>query len=173
MNAIRNARIVTAEDDFTQVGPDRAEYNLLADAVREKVHTDFVIENIGGVRSPIAKGKITYADLVAVDPFANTIVTFKASGAELVALLQQERPAVSGVRYGFVDAKITNVTINGEPLDPSRYYSGATNSYYAKFILKGFGSQIDTKLGRLDALVEYIRAKKSVSPAYDGRSSSR
>ena len=86
-----------AEGDFATKGADHAEYNLVADAIREQMGVDFDIENMGGVRSPLAKGPITYADMVNMDPFGNTIVTFRATGKQIKAMLMQDRPR--RVRY--------------------------------------------------------------------------
>lgn len=158
-----------AAGDFADKGGDYAEYNLVADAVRESLGLDFDIENMGGVRAPLTKGPITYADMVTMDPFGNTIVLFKATGRQLKDILAKHRPVVSGIRYVDDHGTLTEATIGGQPIEDDRTYSGATNSYYAPFILKGIADQRDTKKPRLDTVIAYIRAHKTVAPAYDGR----
>ena len=61
------------------------------------------------------------------------------------------------------------VSINGQPLDDARTYSGVTNSYFAGVALKGNTTVQDTGKARLDVLISYIRQKGTVRPAYDGR----
>ena len=52
--------------------------------------------------------------------------------------------------------------------DDNKTYSGVTNSYFAKIILKGINAT-DTGRQRLDILSEYIRQKGTISPVYDSR----
>lgn len=159
-----------AADDFTGKCGDFAEYNLVADAVREIVGTDIALENMGGVRAPLLRGRITRADLVAMDPFTNTVVTFTITGRKLKRILQRYAPAVSGMRYRLEDGVLVESTINGEPLQDSRRYKGATNSYFAMRALKGSGVRYeDTGKRRLEVLTEYIRKKGVIYPRYDGR----
>ena len=161
--------IGVAQDDFTRKGQDYAEYNLMADAMRAAAGTEFDLQNFGGVRAPLVRGPVTYADLVAADPFSNTIITFKIMGRQLKALLEKERPAVSGIRYVVEYGKLKEATIGGQPIEDSRVYFGSTNSYYALFILKDIPEKTDTGVSRIGALVEYIRRQKTIKPAYDGR----
>jgi 5'-nucleotidase / UDP-sugar diphosphatase len=157
-----------AAGEFATRGDDLAEYHLMADALRESLTADFAMENMGGIRSPLLRGAITKADLVNLDPFSNTVVTFEATGRQIRDLLQRYSPPVSGIRYRVQNKALTEVTIGGQPLDDAKTYKGVTNSYFAGFALKGF-TVTDTKRPRLDVLIEYIRAKGTVRPAYDGR----
>ncbi len=160
--------VAKAADDFSSRGDDAAPYNLVADAVRETFQTDLDFENSGGVRSPLVAGDVTRADLVALDPFDNTVVLFKATGAEIKAILAQHAPFVSGVRYRLVNGQVAEATIGGQAIDDGRTYSGSTNSYFAGFALRGI-TQENTKRSRLEVLTSYVKAKGTVSPAYDGR----
>jgi 5'-nucleotidase len=158
-----------ASGEFSSRGDDMAEYNLMADALRESAHADFAVENMGGIRSPLLKGAITRADLVTLDPFNNTVVTFKATGLQIRQILQRYAPAVSGIRYRLENKVLVEATIGGEPLDDSRTYTGVTNSYFAGYAIKGATDIQDTKKPRLDVLIQYIREKGTIRPAYDGR----
>ncbi|MCX6544093.1 MAG: bifunctional UDP-sugar hydrolase/5'-nucleotidase [Acidobacteria bacterium] len=154
--------------DFSTRGDDEAPYNLVADAVREMVGAEFELENVGGVRAPLVSGPITRADLVTMDPFDNTVITFKATGRQIRDILSRYTPYVSGLRYRLVSGKLADVTINGQPLDDEKTYAGATNSYFAGVALKGI-TQENTGRNRLDVVTEYVKKKGSVEPAYDGR----
>lgn len=161
--------IAEAEGDFAEKGGDHAEYNLVADAVRERMGVEFDLENMGGVRAPLAKGPITYGDMITMDPFGNTIVTFRATGRQLKEILAKNRPAVSGIRYVYDKGMLTESSIGGKPIEDEKVYSGATNNYYANFILKDISDKTDTRKPRLDEVLAWLRTKKTVLPAYDKR----
>jgi 2',3'-cyclic-nucleotide 2'-phosphodiesterase (5'-nucleotidase family) len=158
-----------AGGEFASRGDDQAEYNLVADAVRESFNVEFGMENMGGVRAPLIRGAITKADLVTLDPFSNTVITFTATGKQIRDILQRHSPAVSGIRYRLENRELVEITIGGQPLDDARVYRGVTNSYFAGVALKGLTTLQDTGKARLDVLVNYIRQKGTVRPAYDGR----
>jgi 5'-nucleotidase/UDP-sugar diphosphatase len=125
-------------------------------------------ENNGGVRAPIIAGPITRGDAIAVDPFENTVVTFSVTGRDIRRILRQHAPGVSGLRYRLVNGELREVTVGGKPLEDDRLYTGASNSYFAGYGLKGIEVK-DTGRVRLDVLIEYIRRKGTVQPSYDGR----
>jgi 2',3'-cyclic-nucleotide 2'-phosphodiesterase (5'-nucleotidase family) len=159
-----------AGEDFTQRGADEAEYHLVADAVREALGADVGIENMGGVRAPLIRGPITYGDMVTLDPFPNTIVTFRATGRQLMEVLQRARPAVSGIRYVVEGDRLVEATINGRPIEDDRVYTGTTNSYMAGIpAFRDITDRTDTKRPRLDTVVAHIKAAGTIRPKYDGR----
>ncbi len=163
-------RIGTAAADFTQLGHDRAEYNLAADALRAKTGAQVAVENIGSIRAPLVRGPITYGDLITMDPFGNTIVTMRVTGAQLLKLLAERRPAVSGVRYRMRQRSLVAASIGADPVDASRKYTLATSSFFARDpLLNDAEDRKDTGALHLDALIEFIRTKGTVRPEYDGR----
>jgi 5'-nucleotidase len=168
--APRYAEVVgEASGEFSSRGDDMAEYNLMTDALRESTHADFAVENMGGIRAPLLKGTVTRGDLVTLDPFSNTVVTFKLTGKELRQVLQRYAPAVSGIRYRLENRTLVDATVAGAPLDDGRTYTGVTNSYFAGYAIKGATDISDTKKPRLDVLIQYIRDKGTIRPSYDGR----
>jgi 2',3'-cyclic-nucleotide 2'-phosphodiesterase (5'-nucleotidase family) len=152
--------------DFTEI--DLANYNLVTDAIRETYGTEIALENTGGVRAPLIKGNITREDLTQLDPFANTVVTFKITGRQLKDVLLRSRPAVSGVRYRVEGQQLTEASVAGKPVVDTQVYTGVTNSYMAGTALAGI-SVVDTKRARLDVILEYVRKKGTVVPVHDGR----
>ncbi len=157
-----------AADDIADRGDDWGEYNLVADLIREAMGTDFEFENIGGVRAPLIKGNITLADVIDMDPFQNYVMTFKLTGRQLKEIVIKARPFVSGIRYRLVNGELADVTVDGKPVDDNHVYTGATNSYFAGYALKGIQVHNTGKLRR-DVLIEQIRKKGTVKPDYDGR----
>jgi 5'-nucleotidase len=157
-----------AASDVSARCDDRAEYNLVADAVRSTFGTEIEFENMGGVRAPLVAGPITRGDVIAMDPFDNTVLAFSLPGREVKRILQQYAPAVSGLRYRIENGTLVEATIGGQPIDDDRVYSGTTNSYFATCALKGIELR-ETGRYRLDVLLDYIRRQGSVQPTYDGR----
>jgi 5'-nucleotidase/UDP-sugar diphosphatase len=157
-----------ATDDFTERCDDMAEYNLMADSIRAAMGTDIEFENLGGVRAPLIKGDIRLEDLVDMDPFDNYVMTFKINGRQLKEILLKTHPAVSGIRYRLVNGALEEVTVDGRPVDDNHLYTGATNSYFAGYALKGIAVTNTGKLRR-DVFIEQIRKAGTVTPKYDGR----
>jgi 5'-nucleotidase / UDP-sugar diphosphatase len=157
-----------AAADFIERGADLAPYNLMADCIRDAFKTDIELENLGGIRAPLVKGNITREDLVTMDPFDDTVVTFKITGRELKNILQSQHPAVSGIRYRIENGAVVKATVAGEPLNENRTYTGSTNSYFARRFMKDIKVQ-DTGKRPVDVLADYIRKKGTVRPVYDGR----
>ncbi len=159
-----------AAADFTKKGQDNAEYNLVADAVREEIAVEFELENLGGVRAPLIKGPVTYGDMVSMDPFGNTIVTFDVTGRQLKDILVRVRPGVSGIRYALNGRVLLEATIGGKPIEDVRVYHGATNSFLAAQPgMRDISNKVDTKKPRLETVLHWLETHKTLTPAYDGR----
>ncbi len=62
--------------------------NLCADAYRRIGNADIGLVNGGGIRDDLPKGNITYADMLAIHPFGNTLCVAEASGQEILDLLE-------------------------------------------------------------------------------------
>ena len=62
--------------------------NFCADAYRIIGNADIGLLNGGGIRADLPKGDITYADIIAVHPFGNTLCTAYVTGAEVADLLE-------------------------------------------------------------------------------------
>ncbi len=157
-----------ATDDISDQGDDLGPYNLVSDLIREHYGTDIELENTGGIRAPLVKGNITLEDLVNMDPFDNTLITFKVTGLQLKEILRRFRPAVSGLRYRLENGELKEVTIAGQPVVDSRTYSGVTNSYLAERAFKGIEFANTGKVRR-NLIIDLIRKKGTVKPVYDGR----
>ena len=123
--------------------PESPLSNLLADIMvwaGEKYgeKPDIGIYNIGGVRASIAKGEITYGDVVDVAPFENKICFITLSGENLLTLFGQiAHRGGEGVSHGVrlvitPDGKLVGASLNGHDIDPKRDYRIATIDYVAQ-----------------------------------------
>lgn len=154
--------------------------NLIADAYLENGKTQIALQNPGGIRTRILKGKISWGDAFEVLPFQNTLVTLKLTGAQLKKTLSWDLLAVSGLRVR-LDLKkprgqrlISATLSNGTPIQDTESYTVTTNDFVLAggdgFSEVGKGSEIkDTGILLRDVFVDYIKAHVVLSPAVDGR----
>ncbi len=160
--------------------------DLVADAFREKGKTQIAIQNIGGIRTKIVKGKITWGNVFEVLPFQNTMITLKLTGAQMKKTLERGLvtsvgvAAVSGVRVRLDRTKpdgqrvVSLILLDGAPVDDSKLYSVTTNDFVLAggdgFTELAKGTDImDTGILLRDVLVDYIKARRVLSPTLDGR----
>ncbi|MCR2832545.1 bifunctional metallophosphatase/5'-nucleotidase [Parerythrobacter lacustris] len=156
--------------------------NLIADAQlfgTSEAGAQIALMNNSGVRTglvPAADGTVTYGDIYAVQPFGNTLITKSFTGAQLLALLEQQFDDEGFVQTfspsaGFAmtydmrrpaGQRLVSATLNGEPIDPAKTYRVTMNSFLAaggdSFTVFNEGSSVTVGAVDLDAMEEYLRA---------------
>lgn len=171
--------------------------NLVADAMLDRVKDQGIsiaIQNGGGLRAGIAAGQVTMGDVLGVLPFQNTLSTFQATGATVLAALENglsqidegagRFPQVAGMRYVLDPAAdpgarvVSAEVMEGGawvPLDPARTYGVVTNNYmrgggdgYAMFKTDGMNAY-DFGPDLADVLAAYMAANAPYQPFTDGR----
>lgn len=150
--------------------------------------------NPGGLRADLLFGEdgtVTYKDAAEVQPFANTLITFDLTGAQIrEALEQQWQPEGSersklhlgiseGLSYTYVEdavqgEHIKDITFQGEQLDEEATFRVAANAFLAtggdNFAAFAAGANhADSGQVDLDATVNYFKAHDVVDPAPLGR----
>lgn len=70
--------------------------NFVADAYRSLTNADIAFVNGGGIRADISEGKITYGDLLNVQPYGNMICVVEATGLEIRDALEMSYRRVEG-----------------------------------------------------------------------------
>jgi 5'-nucleotidase len=151
--------------------------------------------NPGGIRADFdaeasaggeANGQITYGEAFTVQPFNNLVVTQTLTGAQLDAVLEQQFAGQAGqtttkilqVSAGFtytysssaaLGSKVSNLALNGTPIDPAASYRVTTNDFLANggdgFSTLTGGTDRATAPGfDIDALVAYLGAGAPVPP---------
>lgn len=184
---IKSANVRTRE---TNMG------NFIADVYRQATGADVGLANGGSIRADaiIKPGVLTRRDVLSVLPFNNRIVKIQIRGAVLRAALEYgvasigteahpgRFPQVSGVRFAY-DAsrrpgnRLTELTVNGKPLEDRKMYTLATTSYVV--VDKGDGYDMFTNptfvIGpeqgprESDILEKAIAAVPAIAPKVDGR----
>lgn len=143
--------------------------------------------NPGGIRADLdadqssggeAFGQVTYGEAFTVQPFNNLVVTQTFTGAQLKNVLEQQFVGFAGqttqrilqVSAGLTytwsasaapGSKVTNLALNGTPIDPAANYLVTTNDFLANggdgFSNLTLGSGRVTAPGfDVDALVAYL-----------------
>jgi 2',3'-cyclic-nucleotide 2'-phosphodiesterase (5'-nucleotidase family) len=161
--------------------------NFVCEAMRKAVNADFSFINLGGVRSDIPMGNVTYRHVFNAMPFDNMIVTLLVDGNYLKRIIETR---VAGTRQGLLLAggkvifsrrradfdRVTYLEIGGEPWDPNKIYRVATTD----FLLAGNAGLallttlpenqiIRHEINLRDAMADYFRNHSPVRVEIDDR----
>lgn len=113
---------------------------FIASVMKDKTRADFAIMNSGGIRDSLPVGKISYKDILKVQPFGNTLVYIDMSGAEALDYLKAAAKMspgsgafaqFAGVTLRIVGGEVQQALIGGQPIDPARRYRLALNNFTA------------------------------------------
>jgi 5'-nucleotidase/UDP-sugar diphosphatase len=153
---------------------------LIARAMQERTGADLAIMNSGGVRDSLPEGRITYRDVLKVQPFANQVSLVRLSGAELLKYLEATAkmsagsgafPQTVGVQMVIEGGVLKEAKVGGQPIDARREYRLALNNFqagggdgYPK--LSDHPGHVNTGFNDADVLREFI-AKRSPIRAAD------
>lgn len=186
--------------------------DLTADAYRYVLGAEIGFSNGGGIRDSIAAGNITYNDTLRVFPFGNMGCVAEVTGQQIKDALEmgarnypEENGAlqqVSGLTYtidssipssvqlddkrNFVAVtgpyRVTDIMVNGEPLDLNRTYTLASHNYLLKdggdgmTMFAGCNIVKDEVMADVDLLSAYVRdnlggvvGEEYANPAGQGR----
>ena len=164
----------------------------VAEAMLARVQSqgiEVALQNGGGVRASIDAGAITMGEVLTVLPFQNTLSTFQVDGSTILAALENgvsqvesnagRFPQVAGMRFTYnpnatAGARIRDVIIGDEPLDPDRVYGMVSNNYirnggdgYAMF--RDAEAAYDFGPDLADVLAEYFAQNTPFEPMVDDR----
>ena len=196
---IKRAFIGSTEDR----GSESDAGNMIADAqlwATQANGAQIAFMNPGGIRSDLlfarsgneaVDGIVTYAEAFTMQPFSNILMTFPMTGAQIVAVLEEQcqpstasRPFLhlgvsNGLTYDLsktivagtcTGITVSDVELNGDPLDPNATYVVTVNNFLAdggdNFTTFGdidqalrVGGGID-----LDELINYLGSEGPIDP---------
>ncbi|WP_448006040.1 bifunctional metallophosphatase/5'-nucleotidase [Agromyces bauzanensis] len=152
---------------------------------------DVTFMNPGGLRADLASGEVTYREAANVQPFANTLVAMDLTGAQIKAVLEEQwqpagasRPFLklgvsAGLEYTYdptapAGSHITEILLEGAPLDPNAVYSVGVNSFLASggdnfFTLDDGANKSDSGKIDLESMVDYFAAFGTATPDFAQR----
>lgn len=167
--------------------------NLIADsqlAATRRSGAQIALMNPFGIRTslnPDPDGRVTYADLYAVQPFGNTLMVRAYTGAQLRAVLEQQLDrkiilAAAGLTYAYDRSRppgshILDARVGTAPLDDAATYRVTMNNFLA-FGGDGFstltaGRDVAGGPSDLDALATYLPPDRPITPPATGRTVDR
>lgn len=161
--------------------------NTVVDAMRFQTGADFAFINLGGIRSDIKQGPVTYRNVFDVMPFDNLVISFNCSG-EFLKRIIETRVAdtragliVSGVKVVYSRKRknfdrISELYIGGEPWDPNKIYKVTSTD----FLMQGnAGLTLLTQVPETDityhqinlrdAIVHYFKNNSPIKTKLDDR----
>lgn len=168
--------------------------NLIAQAIMESVGADIGLTNGGGIRGDRtydAGAKLTRKDILGELPFGNVTLLIELSGADLLEALENgvsevenkagRFPQIAGMTMVYdpsapAGSRVIEVKVGGAALDKNRAYLVATNDYIqaggdgyaslkrAKIIIDASGATL-----MATTVINYVEKAKTISPATDGR----
>jgi 5'-nucleotidase len=169
-----------------------ADAELAATRAPDKGGAEIAFMNSGGVRTSLTQrpnGTVTYADLFAVQPFSDVLVTLTLTGAQIKTVLEEQwsdptTPRMLQVSGGFTymwdGARASrdrvlrgSLTLDGTPIQPQASYRVAVPDFLADggdgLVTFREGKDRRTAMSDLDATEAYFRANAPISPPASGR----
>ena len=147
---------------------------FIASAMMKKAKADLAIMNSGGVRDSMNPGKVSYKDVLKVQPFGNTLVYIDMNGKELMDYLNAAAKMTAGsgafaqfagVRMVIAGGAVQSASIAGQPVDPAKTYRLALNNFQANGgdgypKLSGHPGYVNTGFVDADMMREFFAAQK-------------
>ena len=166
--------------------------NLVADSLRIQTGADIGVCGGGAIRSDLEKGDITYDMVLTVLPFQSQGVIIRATGQQILDGLEWGARSVPDEHGGFLqvsglsyeidvsvpsgcrndengmmtgiegERRVRSVMVNGQPIDPAKFYTVASTDYYLLDNGDGFtafsGAEVLQSQFKLDSqmLIDYI-----------------
>ncbi|WP_235847680.1 bifunctional 2',3'-cyclic-nucleotide 2'-phosphodiesterase/3'-nucleotidase [Paenibacillus tuaregi] len=156
--------------------------NLIADAMRVTMNSDFAFMNPGGIRADLPKGDIKFSDLAKIQPFGNSLVKLEVTGAQIKKLLEQQwgsKPdgsadtktlQISGLKYTAdfskpIEGRVTKLVKADDqetPITDDGIYTITVNNFMAaggdnyKVLTEAKDITTGNTINDLDAFYNYI-----------------
>jgi 5'-nucleotidase len=180
------------EAGMSAIGALIADAQLAATCARDQGGAQVAFMNAGGIRNDFLfepsgderEGQVTYAELFAVHPFGNYLVTMSLTGAQIHSLLEQQwldRQSLNvlipsrGFSYAWSEERPSgervdpaSIAIDGVPVGPHERYRVTVNSFLAGggdgFPVLIEGTDRHNGLLDIDALENYLKARSPIAP---------
>lgn len=153
-------------------------YTQVQEQLNEKI--DFAIQNQGGVRVVyLPKGDITKGNIFELMPFENRVVLLTMKGNMIDTLFTHIGglggwPVSQEVHYKLINGQVSNIQIQGKPLDSEATYTFALPDYIANggdncSFLSKYINRVDSEILIRDLLIEHIKSNPTIQGVLDNR----
>lgn len=175
VDSIMSPVLGESEVAMTASRPESLLSNFVADVLREASvragkKADIGLCNIGGLRSTMPKGIVTYGDVLEIAPFENHLCVLSLSGKKMKELMEQIAAVggegISGAHLVITtDGRLLKAEIGGKPISEDSIYTVSTLDYLAEgndkmYALKDHLSAKKTDIAVRDLLMEAIRRSR-------------
>ena len=174
MDSVMSPVLGHAARDLVKNRPESPMSNLMADIIfrncerYSKKKADFAVMNMGGIRSTLAGGPITYGDLFEISPFENSLCILEMDGKTVYELFTQiaarHGEGISGANLVITkDGKLVSAKIGGKKIDFNKIYVAATLDYVAEgndnmtAFLKAKTKTFPKNAALRDLLIDYVK----------------
>lgn len=190
VDSVMNPVIGTSAINMTVKRPESTLPNLVADVLRAGAlpytgqPADMGVINMGGLRSGLGAGNITYRNIYEMLPFENTFCVVTLKGKDVKELIKGiVEVGGEGLSNVVVVAnknlEIKSLSIGGKPIDDNALYHIATIDYLAEgndqmtAFLKAVDKQCFPQATIRELFVEYIKGEaargKAITARVEGR----
>ena len=152
---------------------------LICRAMMQRTTADLCVLNAGGVRDSLPGGKITYRDVLKVQPFGNTVATVEMSGRELLGYLNAAAKMsvgsgsfgqFAGVDLVIAGGAVVTASVKGAHIDTAKMYRLAVNNFQATGgdgypVITAHPSYTNTGYVDADVLRAYVAANSPLRAA--------
>ena len=185
LEPVKGEVLGTAVEEFTHDRSTKGSNTLLGywacKTMAEKTHAQIAIQNGGGLRRTLEKGKITMGDLYEIMPFDNYLVVMDLPGKDLIKAIDHgiNMPKTtdgdfSGLKVEFDSTReygkqITKITLDdGTLIQPDKKYRVVINDFMFTggdgYDFKNATNVDETYIPIRDILVEKIKQDKEITP---------
>ena len=175
VDSIMSPVLGESEVAMTADRPESLLSNFVADVLREASvrvgkKADIGLCNIGGLRSTMPKGTVTYGDVLEIAPFENRLCVLSLSGRKMMELMEQIAAVggegISGAKLVITtNGRLLQAEIGGNPIAEDSIYTVSTLDYLAEgndkmYALKDHLSANKTDIAIRDLIMEAIRRNR-------------
>lgn len=156
------AKRVLGETPTPLMRHDGTYAELAADAQRSFTGADVAVVNDGSIRADVDAGPILYEEVFRAQAYDHPLLVVKLTGRQLLDLLEDQSPAVSGLA---LDPDGAGGTLaDGRRLDPGATYSVAANALYVAGWPGELGSMPASAAGsEVEATASYLAGSSAAS----------
>lgn len=180
----KNKVLGEATDTFTHNRSDKGSVTLLGrwacEVMADEAKAEIAIQNGGGLRRTLEKGKITMGDLYEIMPFDNYLTSMDLKGKDIKKAIDHgiDMPSTTdGAFSGLIveydgtkpyGSKITKITLSdGTPLEDEKTYRVVTNDFVFGggdgYDFSG-ATNVSMTIPIRDVLVSAIEKAKTITP---------